>query len=365
MATETQTESQPAQLTVLNRIYSIPLINDSLTTLDSYLAQNAYTQRPYATAQGLTQTAYHRLGEPLQVRLAPILVKADGYANAGLDVVEKRYPYPFQVKTEEIVKHVRETSDHARDVVDKTIEERVRSPVVGVAQGIDQRFAPLVDVYEVYVNKIHSSAPESPSSPSTDAAQYQYQRAYCLTKNLRDTLYVYSNEQIKQLQSQSVLVQRATATAQNISDVASSSIHSAQQRVQSLSDVMIQELQKIQQASTSTLPSHLQHSLQDLTQNLHTTINDLSAILTEKDVPLSQKVGKISTLVQDRVHPVLEATSERVNVMISVVTGKVEKAKEETEETVEVAEDRGKSYAQAVQEGNGEASTANGNGHAQ
>jgi hypothetical protein len=41
---------------------------------------------------------------------------------------------------------------------------------------------------------------------ASEDAKYQYQRAYNLTKDLRDQLYVYSNEQLKQLQAQSVLM---------------------------------------------------------------------------------------------------------------------------------------------------------------
>lgn len=38
-----------------------------------------------------------------QVRLAPVIGRADGYANKGLDVLESRWPYPFQASTEEVV----------------------------------------------------------------------------------------------------------------------------------------------------------------------------------------------------------------------------------------------------------------------
>lgn len=38
-----------------------------------------------------------------KARLAPVIGRADGYANKGLDALESRWPYPFQVSTEEVV----------------------------------------------------------------------------------------------------------------------------------------------------------------------------------------------------------------------------------------------------------------------
>ena len=58
-----------------------------------------------------------------------------------------------------------------------------------------------MDYFEVQVNKLNSEP--APSTPTSDA-QYQYQRAYALSRNLTENLYVYSH--IKQIQAQNVLV---------------------------------------------------------------------------------------------------------------------------------------------------------------
>lgn len=95
------------------------------------------------------------------------------------------------------------------------------------------------------MNKFHSNGTEDKPTESPEA-QFQYQRAYFLTKDLRDQLYTYSTEQINQIKTQSVLVQRASATASSLSELASSSYGAAQSRVHSLSDTMVAELQKVQ-----------------------------------------------------------------------------------------------------------------------
>ena len=109
-----------------------------------------------------------------------------------------------------------------------------------------QRFAPVVDYFEVAVNKVHSRTGSPTETAPSEPAQYQYQRAFALSKDLSDGLYTYSTEQINQLKAQSVLVQRASDAAHKVSAVASTSYGVAQERAHALSDVMLQELQKVQ-----------------------------------------------------------------------------------------------------------------------
>ena len=109
---------------------------------------------------------------------------------------------------------------------------------------IDQRFAPIVDYIEVAVHRrINSEA--GPSNGNSDS-KYQYQRAYALSKDLSDQLYSLSAEQITAIRTQNVYVQRATAAAQRVTAVASTSYGAAQEKVHAVSDVMLQELQRVQ-----------------------------------------------------------------------------------------------------------------------
>jgi hypothetical protein len=143
MATATETQSpSPSELTVLNRVASIPLVCDTMSALHSSLVSNPITRSPYAAAQAVSSSAL-RYSEPITAKLAPIIVRADGFANKGLDVVESRYPYPFKVQSEEFLKDLKESSVYARDVANKTIGERVRDPAYTAVQGIDQVCIPL------------------------------------------------------------------------------------------------------------------------------------------------------------------------------------------------------------------------------
>ena len=137
MATETQQAPGTPELTILTRVGSIPLIAESLNTINSTLLSNPYIRPTYTTATEISKRALSYT-EPVQQRLAPILTRADGLANKGLDIVEQHFPYPFHTTTEDIIKDLKGRSDAAKDVATKTIDERVRTPAYNIAQGIDQ-----------------------------------------------------------------------------------------------------------------------------------------------------------------------------------------------------------------------------------
>ncbi len=71
-----------------------------------------------------------------------------------------------------------------------------------ITELISQRFAPIVDYFEGAISRLNTSE-AGPSTPPD--AQYQYQRALALSKTLGDNLYVYSEQQLKYLQAQSVI----------------------------------------------------------------------------------------------------------------------------------------------------------------
>jgi hypothetical protein len=219
MATETQSAPAAPELTILNRVASIPLVNDTFTAVHSSLISNPLTRSPYTTAQALSLSAL-RASEPIAIKLAPIILRADGYANKGLDVVESRYPYPFTVQSEEIIKAFKEHSEYARDVANKTIDERVRTPAYSAVQGLDQVRTPLSLAFFAQRRSTHALLPQKRFTPVVDylvarlgtqgncetESKYQYQRAYALSRDLKDQILDYSNTQLHQLQSSSVLV---------------------------------------------------------------------------------------------------------------------------------------------------------------
>ena len=146
-----------------------------------------------------------------------------------------------------------------------------------------------------------------------------------------------------------MLLQRAQATAQSLSDLASSSYGAAQTRVHALSDTMLSELHKVQvrsvppllriesvltcaaaptQASTAALPGTLQSTFQDVSANLTSTINELSGILTSPE-PLPEKATKVREHVQERVQPLLDTATARVQEILGALKARVSEEKKD------------------------------------
>jgi hypothetical protein len=67
---------------------------------------------------------------------------------------------------------------------------------------------------------------------------------------------------------------------------------------------------------------------------LSTVITDISNILTSSD-PLNEKVVKVRDTVQQRVNPLLAATSSRVQEILESLRGKAVSANEENSNTID------------------------------
>lgn len=116
--------------------------------------------------------------------------------------------------------------------------------------------------------------------------------------------------------------QKATETANAIQDLASTSLTHAQARIHTLSDSMLQELQKLQQ-TTAALPQTLQSTYPDISKS----VKGLRDIITTPDMPVSEKVNCMGKEVKERVSPLLEKLSQRITELVNVLSAKKEEGK--------------------------------------
>ena len=132
------------------------------------------------------------------------------------------------------------------------------------------------------------------------------------------------------------LRRKATETANSITTLASSSLTHAQKRVHDLSDKMVQELQKLHDASaalSSSLASSLhsastaqQEAFNEISATLSTTIADLRDILGQQ-IPLNEKVSRVGCEINNQVRPLLDKIGRKVGDAWSAVLSGAENAK--------------------------------------
>ncbi|KAG8741549.1 hypothetical protein FRC10_002726 [Ceratobasidium sp. 414] len=355
--TQTATPAHPPQFTSINRVGKIPLVSDTLVSLDALLSQNAYSKGLYSTAQTYGERAYN-LSAPVQTRLAPVIGRADGYANKGLDVLESRWPYPFQASTEEVVGTLKQGPDAAYGIyaayanaASKAYEDKVKAPAYGLVVRADSTLTPIVDRFEVVVSKLHKETPLSPSLSSTSSdlevsSERQVARAYRLSLDLKDQIIVLSSEQFKQLQQNNVYVQRATDTLHNLTNAVTSFSHESNVRAHQLSHSMLCELESINHVLLSRKEA-LPGQYATLKEAVGATLGEVRGIINEANVPVGEKAVKVRDVVIGRVQPVLQQVIEEGKKLVGRAKVKGEEQADDT-----------KSYAEAVK--GGTASEANG-----
>jgi hypothetical protein len=336
MATDTQ---PPQAISFPSRVLAIPLVSHSIDTIHCTLSNSPYTKGVYQTGSGFAQSAYDTatrvtVASPVYPRLQPVITAADGYANKGLDTIQSRFPYPFETTPDQVYNDLKKAPEDARNVAYKTIDERITTPAYGIAKGVDSRLAPLVDLLESILTKLHAAPPHSPVASTSTASDVtsekaQVTRAKELVFGAKDHIIVLTTEQAKALKDQNVYIQRAAEQAASINATLSTHYQNAQagvsaykgkgvelgkeaqSKVYALSQSMITELEKVQN-TTASLPSHIQTTFKPLTDEVGSTLTEMKAVLTsqEEGLGVGEKAGRLGGVIKERIGPIVEKSKQ-------------------------------------------------------
>lgn len=332
MATDTQ---PPPAYNFPSRVMSIPLVSHSIDTIQRTLSNSPYTKGVYETGTGLAQSAYDTatrvtVSSPVYPRIQPVLTAADGYATKGLETIHSKFPYPFESTPDQVYNDLKKAPEDAKNVAYKTIDERIKTPAYGLAKGVDSRLAPLVDLLESILTKLHAAPPHSPvasTSTSSDVTSEKAQvtRAKELVFGAKDHIIELTTEQAKALKDQNVYIQRAAEQAASINATLASHYQNAQagvsaykgkgvelgkeaqSKVYALSQSVISELEKVQN-TTASLPAQIQTTFKPLTDEVTSTLTEMKAVLTSQEEGLSvgEKAGKLGGVIKERIGPIVE-----------------------------------------------------------
>lgn len=92
------------------------------------------------------------------------------------------------------------------------------------------------------------------------------------------------------------------------------------QKVQSSTASLVASLQTSVHNSTPQLPSlppQFQETYTELTNNLSAAVTELRTIVSDKDLPLQEKVGRMGHEVHERVSPLLETIRKGVSELLA------------------------------------------------
>ncbi|KAF8878160.1 hypothetical protein CPB84DRAFT_1794342 [Gymnopilus junonius] len=238
----TTTETSRTRSPFLHVVASIPMISSSLGTINDTLTNNSYTRYPYAQR---LRSSHPRLtsSQSLSRSNWPHHCPRRQHANKAIDVVESRYPYPFRAQPVEV-----------QETVSKAINEKVTTPAYN-------RFAPLVDYIE-------SKVKGSESVPSAVS-----QERHLPNTKLNSSIKLLRTNIGRHLHDQSSIVQTASKTASSVSA-------SSYERINALSDNMLAQLRKLQEASSSFTASLSGPSIQSRMTPIRQSYEDFAAALS-------------------------------------------------------------------------------------
>ncbi|KAG9050591.1 hypothetical protein FS837_004116 [Tulasnella sp. UAMH 9824] len=309
MSADVQSQPSPPEIKTIDKLVAIPIVHDSLSTIHQTLS--TYVPTAYGYGQALTTSAYS-LSAPLQVRLAPLIVSADGYALKGLDAAQAKFPAPFTVTTDDVVQGIKSRKDNAVNAVTR--------PVYGLANGVDSSLTPIVDRIEAAVHNTLGApahaAEASDASSSSDAssasfdgtpapATTQVGRLYHLSLDVKNQIVVLSSEQLRNLQTQNVYIQAATERLHNLNDSLNRTkdksielVHETRNQANVYTNNILAELEKVQTA-TLALPKNLQTHLAPVRAEIESSFHEITGIV-KSDLPVGDKVSKVGHHVQEK-----------------------------------------------------------------
>jgi len=232
----------------LQRLHGYPVVKDTLDHAYSLVQSNPYSSAAYTRVEALSQSLLARL-EPLQKRLP--LETVDGYAQAGLDYVEKKFP---GVKAQTNV------------IVDKAWNKPT-SEAYGVAKtyadGIQSRISPVTDQLSARIGQTQESLHALQGRLSAAVAN----------------------------------VPRDKASAQE-------AINSIFRELESLSHYIT--------THAAELPAQAQATAKPLLEGFSEGLTYIRDEITKPDVPLSTKAHNILSYTQDKVSPLLNSIKDLV-----------------------------------------------------
>ncbi|KAG0313206.1 hypothetical protein BGZ99_009023 [Dissophora globulifera] len=365
-SSESAEHTDAASTGFIARVSSLPLIQDSVSTLHSIAKDNKYSRYALDTAGSAVETV-NKYTEPYQTRFQPQISKVDQIASKSLDLLENTFPIVTKPTSEIVTQvkkpivYVEESSKNAYTQIQSTIDARVTAPVktvtsslastaatkrdqlttaatstaTSIAATVNTHATPLVDGLETIVNRYLPADAEAEAEQPT-AQSNQASRVVDITRNvslrvsrrvstgvaplaqsaqdLRRT--AESNESVQALNVRlTALVDALRAHAKELQDNVQKVPGEASQRVQTLSGSLLAEIDSLSvylKEHSPTLPAYVQARLEPLVGFVNDRYETVRVEMSKSDVSPMQKARNILQLTTEETLPILQSAAQEV-----------------------------------------------------
>lgn len=237
----------------VNRISSIPILQDGASAVHGYVNQNSIGRIALSTA-ATSFTAVHNVTKPYQKVLKGPIDKVGEFSLKSLDIIEQRFPLVTQ-PTVEVIEAVKKPPMVVYDVVKTRIDSTITTPASNIAKGVNQRVTFIVDNVEAAVDGWLPSHGEHAHADETN----QVTRVYKLSLDVSNRLIHHANIHLEKNnipRSRDDLVKLAETNAL---------LKVAFQKILILNETLSQWVLLTTQAAKDRLPESLTQRVTDVT----------------------------------------------------------------------------------------------------
>ncbi|KAJ9116621.1 hypothetical protein QFC20_000554 [Naganishia adeliensis] len=271
-------------ISIVQRVGNIPIVADGIGTFESVVNSTQFTSSMYATAGAIAAKSLD-VASPIIATAAPLISKADGLANQGLDMVEARFPSAFKVNTHDILESAKQPANQgmavAKGVYDGQIAPILHNEIV--SRAIEQLYN---------INKILADGVNSLKDRVFATTHNASEQAHDLSAKLVDQLHVLQSMSTAYSDVRQIMGDEQKTTQQKATDIA----HYVQPELDKaqallfkkkashnlhvmrlLICILIPKLQEDVKSVTEDVQAQAQETAQDAQKAAQETINDVQA----------------------------------------------------------------------------------------
>lgn len=258
----------------LQKIFSVPVVADSLKLAQSTIDSHPLIANTYHVGENLVNTGL-KAAQPITARLHPQIAYVDHLAAQSLAFAESKWAYPFQATPEQLYKDAKAPAEQARALV-------------------AQYYEAIHKAYGTHVKEPAQSVYDARVAPAVGSASKQFE----------------------ELKSQNAYVQRAVDAVSQLQSNLQKTLDSvatrgkengdrAQKEAQSISNAIFSELERVRGFALS-LPAESRKRFNPVLGTFTEAYETLSREVRNTNAPATERLHNVVKYVREQSLPALQ-----------------------------------------------------------